>query len=618
MGAARKPRVMAPAEEIDLSAVSYDPPQVKAPCFSGLLLKIFVWVLENAFLGPLLLSFLTRLNGLTQMLEETVIPEKPMFQPEFPKLEPEHDVISTEEDEDPLARVRLATACLPPHKPRRELSAQPGSPFLYWTIRDYAHAYQSNLTTPTIIAERIISVVEDFHSRKPPAPLLVSFDPKDLIAQAAASTQRHLEGKALSILDGIFIAVKDDVNCLPHPTKGGTTWYHEVGVVIEDAVCVSRLRRCGVIFIGKAAMHEFGMGVTGNNSHYGTVRNPHSFERYTGGSSSGPAAIVACGLCPAALGTDGGGSVRIPASLCGIVGLKTTYSRTSTKGSMCDGGTVDVISPLAATVEDTILVYAAIADPSSCDKIASSLPPICLPNLSLTSKFNVLRTLKLGKYAQWVVDVKSPDISEKFEETLSMLSSNYGCKTVDIRLPELEELRNAHLVSIGSHMRCSLNPHYKRRRTELCHDIRANVCLFNSFSSANYVAGQRLRRRQMFFYMQVFKQVDLIVTPTTGMIAPIILPAALECGESNFEVTAYLQRFVLAPNLLGFPAISVPVGQDKQGMPIGFQLIGRPWEEATLLRAAAAIHELCSGSTSRPSSFYDILQQTSQGFLHKS
>ncbi|XP_078436975.1 fatty acid amide hydrolase-like [Wolffia australiana] len=611
MAAERKPRVMEPAEEVDLSAVPYNLPGVKAPSFSGFFLKMFVWVLENACLGPLFLSILNRQNGITQMLEETVIPETPMFQPEFPEQEPEQNVISTEEDEDVLARVQLATTCLPPHHPRQDLSAESGSPFLYWTIRDYALAYQSNLTTPTIVAEQIILVVEDLNQRKPPAPLLISFNPNDLREQAAASTQRHLEGKPLSILDGIFIAVKDDVDCFPHPTKGGTIWYDKVRFVKEDAVCVSRLRRCGVIFIGKAAMHELGMGVTGNNSNYGTVRNPHSFERYTGGSSSGPAAIVACGLCPAAVGTDGGGSVRIPASLCGVVGLKTTYGRTSTKGSLCNGGTVDVISPLAATIEDTILLYSAMADPSACDMIALSPPPVCLPNLSIPSKFNVLRTLKLGKYAEWVEDVKSPDISAMCEEVLNMLSSNHGCQTIDIRLPELEELRGAHLVSIGSEMLCSLNPHYKRgRRTELCLDVRASVCLFKSFSSANYVAAQRLRRRLMFFYMQVFKQVDLIVTPTAGMTAPIIPPGALECGESNFEVSGYLMRFVLAPNLLGFPAISVPVGHDKQGLPIGLQLIGRPWEEATLLRAAAAIEELCLGRMNKPSSFYDVLQGT--------
>ncbi|CAL5404699.1 unnamed protein product [Camellia sinensis] len=155
---------------------------------------------------------------------------------------------------------------------------------------------------------------------------------KEVRKQAAASTQRFEEGNPLSILNGIFMAIKDDIDCYPHPSKGATTWFHEVRPVRKDAVCVSRLRKCGVIFVGKANMHELGMGTTGNNPNYGTARNPHAPERYTGGSSSGPAEIIASGLCSAALGTDGGGSIRIPSSLCGVVGLKTTYGRIDMTG----------------------------------------------------------------------------------------------------------------------------------------------------------------------------------------------------------------------------------------------------------------------------------------------
>ncbi|KAM0007209.1 putative fatty acid amide hydrolase [Helianthus debilis subsp. tardiflorus] len=183
-------------------------------------------------------------------------------------------------------------------------------------------------------------------------------------------------GKPLSALDGIFMAIKDDIDCYPHPSKGGTTWFDEVRAVDKDAVCVSRLRSCGVIFVGKANMHEFGQGTTGNNPNNGTTRNPHNAERYTGGSSSGPAAIVASGICSAALGTDGGGSVRIPSSLCGVVGLKTTFGRTDIKGALYDGGTLEIIGPIASSVEDIMLVYAAILGASPADKL--SLSPVIL------------------------------------------------------------------------------------------------------------------------------------------------------------------------------------------------------------------------------------------------
>ncbi|XP_028071648.1 fatty acid amide hydrolase-like isoform X4 [Camellia sinensis] len=420
--------------------------------------------------------------------------------------------------------------------------------------------------------------MEELSNKNPPAPLLVSFDAEEVRKQAAASTQRFEEGNPLSILDGIFMAIKDDIDCYPHRSKGATTWFHEVRPVRKDAVCVSRLRKCGVIFVGKANMHELGMGTTGNNPNYGTARNPHAPERYTGGSSSGPAAIIASGLCSAALGTDGGGSIRIPSSLCGVVGLKTTYGRIDMTGSLCDAGTVEIIGPIASNVEDLMLVYATVLGSSPSDRISlrPSLP--CLPNLSSHESSNALGALRLGKYTEWFNDVFSTDISQKCGNILKLLLEKHGCKTIEIVIPELHEMRMAHLVSIGSEALCGLAP--------VCED----------------------GRRIMYYHTEIFKKVDVIVTPTTGMTAPVIPREALACGETNLQVTGNLMRFIIAGNLLGLPAISVPVGYDKQGLPIGLQLIGRPWGEATILRLAAAVEELCAETKKKPMSFYDILK----------
>ncbi|XP_016502458.1 fatty acid amide hydrolase-like isoform X2 [Nicotiana tabacum] len=246
--------------------------------------------------------------------------------------EPGLAVVGLEEDGKPEKRVELALKCLPEYDPSSNWSGDSTASFRYWNIRDYAYAYRSKFTTPSMVAERFISAIEEFNNKKPPAPLLISFDPDEVRKQAAASTQRFEQGNPLSILDGIFMSIKDDIDCYPHPSKGATTWMHEVREVKKDAISVSRLRSCGAILVVKANMHELGMGTTGNNANYGTTRNPHDPDRYTGGSSSGPAAIVASGLCSAALGTDGGGSIRIPSSLCGVVGLKLTYGQTDMEG----------------------------------------------------------------------------------------------------------------------------------------------------------------------------------------------------------------------------------------------------------------------------------------------
>ncbi|KAI3752965.1 hypothetical protein L2E82_25008 [Cichorium intybus] len=634
-----KKRIMLAATEVDLTKVKYDPGEIEgssrfstivinfyyrsrkqtgfyflyivgfvhfvaAPDVTGLYLWIFVKLLETPLIGPAILSYLKKQNKIQAMLRETVIPEPPMFRPEFPPQEQEPGVVSLEEDRRSEDRVDSAIKCLPHYDPPSDFTTS----FRYWKIRDYAYLYRSKITTPSIVAEHVISAIQEFTNKKPPTPLLISFDAMDVRKQAEASTQRFCEGTPLSVLDGIFMAIKDDIDCYPYPSKGGTTWLHEVRTVEKDAVSVSRLRSCGVIFVGKANMHEVGQGTTGNNSNYGTARNPHDLERYTGGSSSGPAAIVACGICSAALGTDAGGSIRIPSSLCGVVGLKTTYARIDIEGALC-GGTNEIVGPIASSVEDVMLVYAAIVGASPIDKtsLRPSLP--CLPNLSSSENSSILGSMRLGKYTEWFNDVFSPDISTKCEDALNLLSETHGCKVVEVMIPELHQIRTSHLVSFGSESLASITPHCQNRNyKKLTLDTRTNFALYGSFTASDYVAAQRLRRRLMYYHMEIFKMVDVIVTPTTGMTAPIIRPKSIKFGETHMKVTGNLMRFVISGNLLGLPAISVPVGYDKQGLPIGLQIMGRPWGEATILRLAMAFEGLRTESK-KPVSYFNVLKR---------
>lgn len=606
-----KKRVMLPVEELDLNSVKYEYEMIQAPHLTGFALKLFINLLEFPLIGRLIISSIKKKNKMTELFRNTVIPEPPMYKPEYPPQEPEQNVIVMDEDDKPEQRVAAALNCLPEYDPSKWWNGDNlETSFRYWNIRDFAYAYRARLATPSRVAENIISALEELHRCNPSAPLLIAFDLEDIRKQAAASTERFEQGKPMSVLDGTFVAIKDDIDLYPYPSNGGSTWFHEVRVVKKDAVCVSRLRSCGVILIGKANMHEFGLGTTGNNPNYGTARNPHAFDRYTGGSSSGPAALVASGLCSAALGTDGGGSVRIPSALCGLVGLKTTYGRTDMRGALCDG-TVEIIGPLTSTVEDAMLVYAAILGSSPADKISMKPSPPCFPDLTSRGGFGALGALRLGKYSQWFNDVHSDAISVKCEEALKLLSESYGCQVMEIVIPEMHEMRTAHVVSIGSESLMSLTPYCEEGRgSKLTYDTRTNLAIFRSFTAADYVAAQRYRRRLMYYHMEIFKKVDVIVTPTTGMTAPMIPPNALQFGESNLEVSGYLMRFVVTANLLGFPAITVPVGYDKDGLPIGLQLIGRPWAEASLLRLASAVEGLCGHPKKRPAQYYDIMKGT--------
>ncbi|XP_048231639.1 fatty acid amide hydrolase isoform X2 [Ricinus communis] len=587
-----KKRIMVPAEDVDLSTVQYKPEVIEAPHLTGLGFKLFVKLLEAPVIGSLIISHLKKENKMNEMLRNTDIPEAPMFKPEYPPQEPEPGGVVLDEDGKPEDRVEVALKCLPHYDPASFWNGDSAPSFRYWKIRDYAHAYRSKIVTPSTVAEHIISVLEEFKGKKPPTPLLISFDEEEVRKQAAASTRRFEEGNPMSILDGIFMAIKDDIDCYPHPSKGATTWMHEVRSVKKDAVSVSRLRSCGVIFVGKANMHELGMGTTGNNPNYGTTRNPHATDRYTGGSSSGPAAIVASGLCSAALGTDGGGRFCphpfFPLWCSGLENNVWTdrYGRFIMPLWNCGNYWTNCIFSGGCHV---------------------SSPP-CLPNLSSYESVGGLGSLRLGKYTEWFNDVHSTDVSDKCEDALNLLSKTHGCEIVEIVVPELEEMRTAHLVCIGSEMQSSLSPDIEDGKgVRLTYDTRTSLALFQSFSASDYVAAQCLRRRLMYHHMEIFKKVDVIVTPTTGMTAPKIPPSALKYGETDMQVTGYLMRFVIAANLLGFPAITVPVGYDKQGLPIGLQIIGRPWAEATILRLASAIEEQAEPKK-QPESFYDVLQ----------
>ncbi|CAN0921050.1 Fatty acid amide hydrolase [Linum grandiflorum] len=514
---------MVPVSEMDLSTVKYEPQVVQAPHLTGNVFRFFIKLLESPIIGPFLMSHLKKENKMIEMLRCTEIPEPPMFVPEYPTqaqsrrvvLSPWRKMVNQKDELNQHWNLFLSMILQP------TWNMDSSTPFRHWRIRDFAHAYRSKLISPSVAAENVITAIEESYKSEPHQPLLISFDAAEVREQAAASTQRWFEeGNPISILDGIFIGIKDDIDCYPHPTKGGTTWLHEVRSVKRDAVCVSRLRSCGAILVGKANMHELGMGTTGNNSNHGTVRNPYAPDRYTGGSSSGPAAIVASGICCAAVGCDGGGSVRIPSSLCGVVGLKATIGRTDMGGSLCDGGGVSILGPITSCVEDSMIVYAAMLGSSIADKI-------------------------------------------------------------------------------------SVRPEKSARLT---YESLTSDALFRSFTGSEYVSAQCLRRRIMHHHTEIFKNVDVIVTPTIGMTATLIPRGALKYGESDMKTTWFLMRFIIAPNLIGLPAISVPVGYDKEGLPIGLQLIGRPWEEATILRLAFAIQELCATRIKKPASFYDVLK----------
>ncbi|MCO5555100.1 hypothetical protein L7F22_008641 [Adiantum nelumboides] len=583
------------------AALDYIFVDVKAPILAGFALKCFAWTLES-IVGRLVLQYLKNENLITKIFLKSRLHEPPMHIPKYViKDQEEPLVLQLNPTVSTCERLTLALDCL-------ASCDGPAKSFRRWTIRDYSKAYKSGVLTPTMVAERFLQAVKESLQPAPGMGFFINHSEEDILKQAALSTSRYNKGEPLSILDGVPIAVKDEIDCLPYPTTGGTKWLHKARKVKEDAAAVQRLRECGAVLVGKTNMHELGTGTTGINPHYGASRNPYNRSRISGGSSGGSAAVVAAGICPAALGVDGGGSVRMPSALCGIVGFKATFGRISSSGVLPLNWTLGMVGIHAATVEDALIMYAVINGHLPNDRAVSIPPPANLPLLKELRRpqgDSPLSRIRFAKFTKWFEDCDEV-VHETCYKALNAIQQHYGCKVVEVTVPEIEEMRLAHYITIASECWTSLGLDYiKCGRQVSAFDTRTSFAVYSCFSNREFLAAQRLRHRQMHFHMEIFKKADIIVTPTSGCTAHPIPEAALKVGELNYVVGAKMMHYQIAANFLGLPAITVPVGYDADGMPIGLQLLGRPWSEATLLRVAHAIESLCV--VKRPAVFYDLL-----------
>ncbi|PNW86966.1 hypothetical protein CHLRE_02g103350v5 [Chlamydomonas reinhardtii] len=541
------------------------------------------------------------------------------------------------------------------------------------TVVDYVRAYRSGATTPTEVAERIIAFVEAGGGASGPgggrraaaaagAPHVGWFAPggwrpEQIRKEAEESTHRLREGRARSLLEGVPFAVKDAADALPYPTTCGTTFVAAERTPTADAPCVAALRALGCVLLGKTSMHEIGLGITGLNvGSKATAINPFSpglaapaaaaaagadgakpasspsgssgskHLHYTGGSSSGTAAVLAAGVCPIAIGSDGGGSIRIPSAFCGLAGLKPTNGRVGGLHCVHVDCTVATLGPMAGCVQDVALMYAAMcgaaqwADAGLPPRSPGLLPeeplPVLLPSpwprlqpqagagAAGGGQKGPLAGLRIGVYDKWFDDA-APTVVAACRAALAA-AERCGAQVVAVCVPDLEPLRVAHTVTIVSEMAQNFRERATNPRLRSAFNPESRLALANSrfWNSADYIQAQRIRARANVHFRRVLSQVHVLATPTTPIPSPRIHPAALTGGESNLQQVSRVMRFIVAPNMIGLPALSLPVGlvpaeEDRTAaagpssgavmLPAGLQLMGRPQEEATLLRVGAVL-----------------------------
>jgi len=546
-------------------SVQYDLQSVSLPHLVGFPLRLVVGLLEGPLRGLLIPSLLK--NAGVADLRRRVVEEPPTYYPMHSVPSPAASGVGVPPDEWP--------------KP----AGARGPGFQFVTAADYGRAYREGSTTPEAVTERVLEAMEEADSADPPLCAFIAVDRQDIREQALASAMRHRQGQPLGPLDGVPVAVKDEVDMLPYPTTVGTRFLGRQRAA-ADATAVARLRAAGALLIGKANMHEIGIGVTGLNPHHGTPRNPYDPAHHTGGSSSGPAAAVAAGLCPMALGADGGGSIRIPSSFCGLVGLKPTFGRVSERGAAPLCWSVAHLGPIAGTTADAALLYAAIAGPDALDPHSCHQPA---PNLAGWDRTD-LSDLTLGWYPTWFRHATA-EVVEACERMLQAFQG-LGARLREVAIPALEPARVAHTVTIAAEMTQALGHTYAEHRRDHGLDVRTNLALARGFGARDYIQAQQVRTGMMESLDRALKEVDLILTPATGLAAPAIEPRALAAGESNLSLLVEIMRFSTPANLAGLPAIAFPVGYTAAGLPVGMQAMGRAWDEATLFRLARAAEGL--------------------------
>ncbi len=538
--------------------MAYDLAGLPLPQLTGAGLSVTASVLENRTTRALLMGKILSDAGVDRLRAE-VLEEAPTYAP--------------------IAHDQRA-AGRAPLPPIDQIRGVDGLPPPLARVRDYTAAYAAGRATPEAVAERLRSAIEASRAGDEPLGAVLASNADEFMAMARASALRWAEGRPLSPLDGVPVGIKDELDQAGYPSTVGTT-FMGAAPATHDATVVARLRAAGALLFGKLNMNEIGINPDGGNMHYGRVRNPYDLARDTGGSSSGSAAAVAAGLCPIAIGADGGGSVRIPAALCGVAGLKATYGRISEHGAAPLCWTVAHVGPLAATVEDVALAYAVIAGPDPRDPMSLHQPPPSLEGFGAAR----LDGLRVGVYRPWF-EHAAPAVVERCRAALAHLEAA-GARLVDVELHGLDATRVAHAVTILTEMRTAMDRFGEAARFGI--PTRINLALARAFSATDYVLAQQVRTRAIADLSKALEVADVIATPTTAISAPRVPVRDDRAGWSDLQSVTEVMRYAFLGNLTGFPALTVPVGHDPDGLPVGLQLMGRPWAEHTLLTAGSVV-----------------------------
>ena len=385
------------------------------------------------------------------------------------------------------------------------------------------------------------------------------------------TTENHLP------LAGIPIALKDLYETVGIRTTAGSPFYADY-IPTNNASVVDKLFNAGAILLGKLNMHEIALGVTNVNPHFGACHNPWDYDRVPGGSSGGSAAALAAGMCLGSLGSDTGGSIRIPAALCGIVGLKPTYGRVSTQGMIPLSWNLDHAGTMGRNVMDVAILFQIIAGFNRSDPYS-----IDIPTEDYLTKIEAgIKGWKIALVSdEFFTQKTDPQVTKAITDT-AMIFEDLGAKVTPVEFPGARQAARANGLMTTSDAAAFHSERLLNQPEYFGADVLQRLKAGASFTSTEYIQARRTQTLLHHQFETFFDQYDLLITPTTPVAAPPI------DGPDAVEQAALLTRFTAPFNLTGLPAISVPCGFTDEDLPIGVQLVSRSWQEVKILQAAHA------------------------------
>ncbi len=454
------------------------------------------------------------------------------------------------------------------------------------TIAEAARSFQAGELSPVELTRACLERIE---ALEPKLNAFVTLLSETALAEATAAERRLGGGKRLGPLDGIPFAIKDLYETKGIRTTAGSKILAD-HVPSEDATCVRRLREQGVVLLGKLNMHEWAFGATNTVSHFGPTHNPWALDRITGGSSGGSGAALAASLCLGSLGSDTGGSIRMPASLCGIVGLKPTFGRVSKHGVVPLSGSLDHAGPMTRSVEDAAIVLQAIAGPDPNDPTAVDLP---VPDYRSALSGDV-QGLRIGVPEKGALSDLDEEVEASFRQALKTLVG-LGASLVEVEIPSLQQASAIWLAVAGPEAAAFHRRNLEERPEDFSEQVRLRLQLGLRLRAVDYLDGLDRQRQLRAEVEEQYTKIDVLATPATAFTA-----SRIEDELSDSARGVHLHRFTCPFNLTGQPAISLPCGFDSQGLPIGLQIVGRPFDEETVLRVAHAYEQATDWHTRRP------------------